>query len=175
MLFFLNQGIISNESQPVVYTPGYHIESFKLTKYNIIDKWVQLLRKNYIPVVTQSLSYQISQKYLYWTVHSPNSLHYGIWNKDDFKMVVRTHFASIGIFATFITLIVVGIFNASLYTCCVIRIGWFNTKFKFCHCRGCRCTKCVRMCMACNLPCADCCSNMCDVYDPENRRLTGRM
>ena len=25
------------------------------------------------------------------------------WNKDDFKMVVRTHFASIGIFATFIT------------------------------------------------------------------------
>jgi hypothetical protein len=97
------------------------------------------------------------------------------WNKDDFKMVVRTHFASIGIFATFITLIVVGIFNASLYTCCVIRIGWFNTKFKFCHCRGCRCTKCVRMCMACNLPCADCCSNMCDIYDPENRRLTGRM
>ena len=38
MLPFLNPGIISNESQPVVYTPGYHIESFKLTKYNIIDK-----------------------------------------------------------------------------------------------------------------------------------------
>ena len=98
------------------------------------------------------------------------------WTKEDFKSVIRTHFASIGVFATFITIVVVAIFNVSMYTCCVIRIGWFNAQFKYCHCRGCRCTRCVRFCIECRLPCMDCCRNLCDYdNDGENRRLTGRM
>lgn len=104
LLLFLNPGIISNEIIPVVYTPGYDIESFKLTKYNIIDKWVKLLRKNYIPIVTPSLSYHISQKYLYWSIHSPNSLHYGVWSRDELVGTITSKEINIQLISTPLTI-----------------------------------------------------------------------
>jgi hypothetical protein len=95
------------------------------------------------------------------------------WTKADFKSVVRTHFASIGVIAMFVTVVVVTLFSTSLYSCCVVKKGW-QKKFKWLNCRSCRCAQCVRLCSHCGPMCAECCASCCDVKgDPDDRRLTG--
>jgi hypothetical protein len=79
---FLKNGIISTQPPETVIVSGYDINSFSCDNNGILEEWVSLLRTNYIPIITESLSYQISSKYLKWTVDNASSLHYGLWCKE---------------------------------------------------------------------------------------------
>ena len=80
-LLFLNQGIISNDLIPTIIISDYRISTFATSQNDILDRWVKLLRSNYIPILSESLTYQISQNYLRWTVttnYNPLNYDYGL-------------------------------------------------------------------------------------------------
>jgi hypothetical protein len=97
------------------------------------------------------------------------------WTKADFKLVVKTHFASVGVFAVFVTIVVIAVYSAAIYSCCNIRQGWRKKRYlALCNCTNCRCTRCVKMFMKCGPECGACCANCCDLKgDEDDRMLTG--
>ena len=97
------------------------------------------------------------------------------WTKADFKVVVKTHFASIGVFAVFVTVVVSAIYAAAIYSCCNVRQGWRKKRYlSLCNCTSCRCTRCVKLCMKCGPECGACCAACCDLRgDEDDRMLTG--